>query len=279
MVNACWNADGDREHATPLCPDHVRPGQEGWRRAAELDRQFALCDGTLEEMARTFVEAVGDVAPESIADEDAPIVDPDDVDSALGRSNALRRLRSAAPWLDDGPDSTAGQQLWLATARPDEQRAPQYTPVESAFRFPWPHNGWRPERGERGGLSTTTGHSHFHGMWQHYVQLNCSQIRGKPWMVWAVDPLPDVTLMRISSARDWVTLIDEHSLAGRTWVDPDWQSIAEVYDGVHFTPAAVCAIEGSAFASRAGTIRPTYWAVESTLWLRWRFAGFRRLAG
>ena len=59
---------------------------------------------------------------------------------------------------------------------------------------------------------------------------------------------------------------------------PDWRSLTSEYDAVHFTPAAVCAIDGVAIRSSAGIIRPMCWSVESTLWLHWCFDSVELIA-
>jgi hypothetical protein len=52
---------------------------------------------------------------------------------------------------------------------------------------------------------------------------------------------------------------------------PDWYQIAKDFDGVHLTMRAILAIQGFAFDTSHGMIAPSYWGVESVLWLRWCF--------
>ena len=51
--------------------------------------------------------------------------------------------------------------------------------------------------------------------------------------------------------------------------------IAEKWDAVHVTAAAIVATQGFSFETGAGLIPPAFFDVESTVWLKWCFAGAR----
>jgi hypothetical protein len=109
-------------------------------------------------------------------------------------------------------------------------------------------------------------------MWRAYLlDQGENMLWPRPWHVWRLKPDPNALIRQVDSAQAWAALVGECHRRDGAFLRPNWNAIAEIADAVHVSPAAVCAIDGLSLATDLGTIAPTYWTVESTLWLRWRF--------
>jgi hypothetical protein len=60
-------------------------------------------------------------------------------------------------------------------------------------------------------------------------------------------------------------------------MSPDWSAVSRDVDAVHVTLPAIVAAQGFGLRTARGITAPAFWDVESTLWLRWRFASARLL--
>jgi hypothetical protein len=109
-------------------------------------------------------------------------------------------------------------------------------------------------------------------MWKAFIELNATKdLWRRPWATWRMGTPSDLRIFGVSNASTWVALVERYPTRVAEYVYPDWKSIAEEYDAIHISPAAICAIEGLAMESSGGLIAPAYWSVESTIWLRWCF--------
>jgi hypothetical protein len=93
--------------------------------------------------------------------------------------------------------------------------------------------------------------------------------------VWDLEAHADASVLEITSARAWVAFVETFATVDARLVYPDWRSAATRFDGVHLTLAAIAAAQGFSFPTSVGLTAPTYWDVESTLWLRWAFGRTR----
>lgn len=124
----------------------------------------------------------------------------------------------------------------------------------------------------RVGFYTSSAKNTYSGMWRQFIARNSTDVMWRrPWVTWRVEPSAEARILHISTAQNWVALVERHHIRREGYLYADWRRVAETYDAVHFSPAAVCAVEGFAVESEAGLIAATYWDTEFTMWLRWCF--------
>jgi hypothetical protein len=251
-------------------------------RHLELSRRIALLDeergdppfrpGPVGDLAR-FVAVLSEVtrpgSPDAVRS--LPIASAGRADEIVAGCRLLGRLLDAAPEITAGP-VRLGAQRWIATGKPAHV-APSH-PVPSQDRFVGaPAAGPMPPDAKPFGLGLFTSTAVFggHGAWRAYLDLQRgSSLFPPPWYTWAVELEPDATVMEVSSAAEWVDLVESHPLRAGGLTYPDWASLGGSCDGVHMTVRAIAATQGIVFQLREGFAAPPYWDVESTLWLRWR---------
>lgn len=125
------------------------------------------------------------------------------------------------------------------------------------------------------GLFTSTGFGDTYGMWHLYLEATQSSLFPPPWYVWRVQARTDARVLEISSANAWAEFVLAYPLRRDGLFYPDWNAAAADYDGVHVTLRAIIAMQGLSLWTDLGPLAPTFWDVESTLWLRWVFASMR----
>lgn len=109
-------------------------------------------------------------------------------------------------------------------------------------------------------------------MWRIYLDLDQnSALFLKPWHVWRLGTGANVQVRDITTAADWEELALRYPAFGGGLIYPDWKSIAEDWDAVHITLRAIAAIQGIRLRTPRGLLAPSYWDVETTFWLNWRF--------
>jgi hypothetical protein len=109
-------------------------------------------------------------------------------------------------------------------------------------------------------------------MWRIYLDLGqYSSNFLHPWHVWKLDTSDTARVYDVTTAAEWETLILRYPAVAEDLIYPDWQSIAHDWDGVHITVRAIAAIQGMRIQTAQGLLAPSYWDVETTLWLRWSF--------
>ncbi|MBS2965592.1 hypothetical protein KGA66_21255 [Actinocrinis puniceicyclus] len=216
---------------------------------------------------------MGTIGDQGIPKERTPLIDPAFSDHIVAQCAALRRLDCAAPWLAPGPSATGTEQEWVATGRPSWLPPRVATPRRDTFQEVVTAAGDTAPLGPvRGGMFTCTTTAAQPGMWHAYLRAQGENVLWpRPWHLWRMKPAPDATIYHVSSAQAWTALVREYHHRICDLLHPDWSKIANIADAVHVAPAAVCAIDGLRLSTGLGPIAPTYWTVESTLWLRWRF--------
>jgi hypothetical protein len=129
----------------------------------------------------------------------------------------------------------------------------------------------------RFGMFSSTAAATGPSMWRVLLGSGGSQKLPLDRYTWALDIDHDARIAEIVTASDWVTLVRAHPCIEGDRLVPNWADVARQFDGVHFTLSVIAAIQ--AFPIRAGEliIPATYWDVETTLWLSWRFSGVQLL--
>jgi hypothetical protein len=107
--------------------------------------------------------------------------------------------------------------------------------------------------------------------WSFLGEYRGSMLYPEPWSVWHVEPATASRVLEVSTATQWTELALQHPIEHGPVIYPDWGTIGERWDGVHLTMTAVIATQGICLSRGDVVVAPTYWDVESTLWLRWAF--------
>jgi hypothetical protein len=193
-------------------------------------------------------------------------------DQIIASSDLLSRMAARQPEIVVGP-LDADRQFWVTT-QPFEGRPPRVA-EPSKLEFQSVAEGRTLYAKPRaGGMFTSTGACGRPGMWRMYLEMNDpSSLHRKPWHTWALTVQDHAVIREITCAEDWVSFVEDYHAANDDAVHPDWRKASAEYDAVHITMRAIAAIDGIEFECANGVITPSAWGVESTLWLRWRFAG------
>jgi hypothetical protein len=110
-------------------------------------------------------------------------------------------------------------------------------------------------------------------MWRLYLDLGrYSSNFLYPWHVWQADIRASASVYNITTASQWEELALRYPAVEDNLIYPDWQAIAQDWDGVHMTIGAITAIQGMRIKTPYGLLAPSYWDIETTFWLRWAFA-------
>jgi hypothetical protein len=110
--------------------------------------------------------------------------------------------------------------------------------------------------------------------------------------VWRL-PVPGVTkVWELDGPRSWTELCDHYpddtaqtyrdqwrkwGLAQDRVITPNWQQVAQEWDGVHLSMGGVLTTEGVPLDVGNGGSMLQGWTCEGTLWLRWTFDPPERL--
>jgi hypothetical protein len=247
---------------------------------AELTRRVARLDlgagdtRTPDGSVRGFQKFIGvmDEITETTYDFDsAAATSPETADAIADTSVLLSRLRDISPEIVDGPISP-GNQFWISTGKPPTVAEPAPWPSQRNFidaetatsQYASTKPFWI-------GLYTSTGLATTHGMWELYLDTIQSTLFPKPWHIWAIQPDSAVKVREISSAASWAEFVCTYPRRQGSLVYPDWQSASGTYEAVHVTLRAVAAMQGIYLRTGDQIIAPSFWGLESTLWLRWCF--------
>lgn len=244
-------------------------------RVATLDSGLSGSDANNDQQAiircaEQFITVLDEVV--SIGDHQAtPIASSSDADAVVSASRLISRLGAAESALGDG--SVMGRpQYWIATGT--LPWLPPRAPVLSPERLIAPPSEERPRRAKPlgHGLYTSTGFSGTQGMWRIYLDLgHYSANFPYPWNVWRNEIDLDANIFDVTTAARWEELLLSYPTAYEGLVYPDWHAIGSDWDAVHVTARAIAAIQGMRIQTSEGTLAPSYWDVETTVWLRWRF--------
>jgi len=194
-------------------------------------------------------------------------------DELISECELLHRLGKRAPEVALGPLELRDQRC-ISTTRPRRFHKTPSSP-EKAFFFDIasPSNAQQPStKPFYVGLFSSTAVFGSFGMWWAYLCLSHgSSLFGLPWTIWELQVRTRVAVFEVSSAANWVKLLEGYGVEHDGLIFPDWNSIAADFDGVHMSAYGVAATQGICFSERGRVTAPPFWDVESTLWLRWVF--------
>jgi hypothetical protein len=110
-------------------------------------------------------------------------------------------------------------------------------------------------------------------MWRLYLDLGkYSSNFLAPWYVWKIKIREDVRVFEVTTAAQWQDLVLRYPMVSERFIYPDWTKVAADFDAVHMTRTGIAAIQGICLQTPDGLLAPSFWDVETTLWLRWTFA-------
>lgn len=243
-------------------------------RVAQLDAAYMTADASPLTAVRHVVAVMSRITGTGTRANQLELTcqSADEADHLLRSSRMLGWLADLAPEIVVGP-LRRDSQYWIATGKPAFVPQRPATLEQSAFVDAASTVVRAPSTKPFGvGLFTSTGAFGTHGMWALYLDANRgTTLHSLPWQTWGVEPDPRAIVCEITSASEWVQLVLAHRQNHDGLLVPDWPSIARHYDAVHITLRAIATIQGLYFQTTHGTVAPSYWDVESTLWLRWCF--------
>jgi hypothetical protein len=241
--------------------------QDPINRIARIDASTGL---EIEAAMTSFVWAMNEINA-SEESPDTPPQDPAHFDQIMAQSSFLRRLREEYPEISCGP-LQRGRQYWVATGAPAWLPPKSLTPGEEWFRSVTSEAPPFRAKPKTGGFYTCTGTANTSGMWQMYLDSReWSGIHVRPWRAWEVGILDSSRILEITTASEWTAFVEQNGINHDGLLYPDWLAVAREFDGVHITARAVAAAQGVRFVTQNGHITaPSYWDVETTVWLHWR---------
>ena len=197
------------------------------------------------------------------------VLAPAAADALTRDSRLVAALAADHPPLVAGPWDRA-RQHWVGTARHHDPDRARFDPARAATSGPKPFGL---------GLHTSTATRQGPSMWRTYLDLyHGSDLYPLPWSTWELRPDDgDVSVLHITGAGDWAAFVDRYAPTAGPAMSPDWAAVSRDVDAVHVTLPAIVAAQGFGLRTARGITAPAFWDVESTLWLRWRFASARLL--
>jgi hypothetical protein len=97
-------------------------------------------------------------------------------------------------------------------------------------------------------------------------------VEGPP-RLWRMGVPAAARVIEIHSPRDWAALCVRYPAPSATRLDPDWHAVAREWDGVHLSIGGWLTAEDRPYGAGGRTAELRGWNMESTVWLRWCFAG------
>lgn len=240
------------------------------RRVSYLDMQVG--DHRARSLAgfEHFIRAMDEVTPSSVMVGIDPIL-PETADAMTDGSTLLLEMNDLAPEVVTGPISL-DKQYWIGTGKPATVPSPHRRLSRRYFIDVSATVAIEASTKPFGvGLHTSTGLAGLHGIWELYLEATQSTLFPMPWHIWAVHPRSDVEVLEIANVVDWAEFVCSYSRQQGDLVYPDWLTASRDFDAVHVTLRAIAGMQGIYLRTWKGILAPSYWGVESTLWLHWCF--------
>ena len=242
-------------------------------RVSELDSAEIRVDPADDSIARFVRLMAAWTSTRMSVDPGRPVaLEPAAADEITAECRLLSEIARTDADLVRGPLNQRRQQ-WVGTAKRFGGAAiPELT--SASFVSADAPSVSRPSTKPAGlGIFTSTAANDGCSMWRTFLEIGTeASLHPRPWAVWDVRPSYDrVKVCEIDSAQTWCDLVQAYATLPDGLLYPDWRAIAADLDGVHMTLAAIVATQGFQFPNPAGPIAATYWDVEATLWLNWRF--------
>jgi hypothetical protein len=200
------------------------------------------------------------------------VLEPAAADEIVADCRLVTEIARTDADLVRGPLDQRRQQ-WIETAKQSGSAAIR-GPSREAFVTPEMAGHAPPSTKPFGlGIYTSTAATDGRSMWRTFLEIGTeASLHRRPWAVWDVRLHCDrARVCEIDSGETWSELVQAYSTRADGRLYPDWRAIATDFDGVHMTLAAIVATQGFTLMTSAGPIAATYWDIETTLWLRWRF--------
>jgi hypothetical protein len=115
--------------------------------------------------------------------------------------------------------------------------------------------------------------------WWHLLRVGADRAPPETThSVWRLTPRSDARVYEIRAAEDWARLCEAFPFVMVDgYVGPDWDAIANEYDGVHLTVEGLIRAQCVEVETRYGTAKLDAWDAESTAWLQWAFERVERI--
>ena len=203
---------------------------------------------------------------------------PERLDALVEDCQLLKRLRSRAPGVVDGP--LPDDQVWVVATRPEwlpareELLAPQhFVPLTTAANL-------KSVKPFDVGLFTSSPIEEGFGLWWSYLSIGEGALWPRPWQVWRAHVSSAARVFEVNSASRWFEFVTMYPSREVDVIYPDWLAVAADFDAVHYTLKAVTATNDVWLVTvDDDLIAAPQWAVESTFWLRWCFDAVDRFDG
>jgi hypothetical protein len=243
LLDGCWRHNSATELRT------LSPGFEtyGW--------------------TESFVDIMSACNPGSIsATPSDRAIEPNRADQLVAGADVTRRLREDEPALLGPLD--AGHQQWVGVK---SWGRGELTPSRRYFRTTSRAYDEYAVQPPRVGFYTSTTTTAGPSLWRVLIERDAMYL--PPVQTWRME-LEDrtVRIAEMTSAAAWVALVEAFPIQCDGTVYPDWHSLAQNFDAIHFTVPMIVAAQGFGFRVGAGVIPPGYWDVETTFWLNWAFS-------
>lgn len=182
------------------------------------------------------------------------------------------------------------EQIWISEDGSPPSEDSLITPSEPSTR--WERYALKPV----GGLFTSTMTEGISPMLA-VIDLGVGDLRPAfgepPYRMWRMEVDPSARIFEIHGPNDWHRLCVEYPAEGNSGraagnepdfsrdpgkLVPDWSQVAREWDAVHLSFGGYLTSEQVRIESEHGWTYHWAWDHERTLWLRWMFSGYERLA-
>ncbi|WP_129545520.1 hypothetical protein [Arthrobacter dokdonensis] len=200
---------------------------------------------------------------QTVLDSDA---DPEFVDDVVNHSNELLKLNE-----EHLARRRSGIQSWMVSGR-----ATSPGPSLQKFNTPTdPSDSWA-GKPAKSAIFTSVASPEDLGMWFLYV-ITHEHIYTRPWFAWNLEIEEKAKQLIVDSSMDWCSFVCRFPRQGISGVSVNWVAAAEEYDAIHITPKAVASIDSIEFNWHGKVIEASFWSVETTVWLRWKFRAGKQI--
>ncbi len=123
--------------------------------------------------------------------------------------------------------------------------------------------------------------------WLHFIRWGEDRVFWEPpYRRWRLEVLPTARVYEVHGPQAWQSLCLTYPAPScapypicrpDTLIEPDWQAVAQDWDGVHLSVGGLLTAERVRWGRPGAQTHLYGWGAESTLWLRWVFARAQRL--
>lgn len=187
---------------------------------------------------------------------------PAATDAAVAESEWITRIQAKQDrWRMDGA------YIWVTGPAAALERE-RFGPIVSD-----PLWGGKPSTG---GLFTSLTGPAGRGAWTAALAANFG-VYTPPWHTWRIQAAADARIRVVEGAVDWCELVRSWPIATTGGLGLNWHALAEEFDAVEVSVRSIAAIDAIGFQYEGVRIAPSYWDVQTTVWLNWCFDSTREL--